>query len=182
MADVVEERINIQDEETDFESAVSEGTLQRISAAINFINKRQTDQLAFKFLNELGTFTIDLSFVDGAMAISHDAEIVGYTMWISQFGSGTGSLDIDILRLQNSGDAGTTIFSTRPVLAPAAGNNSWITKVTVPTAFTKNPASGYTHGVFSTTNLNQGDILVAKLKSVPSEGIDAGLTLFLRPR
>lgn len=181
MSDILEERINIQDEETDFESAVSEGTLQRVGASINFINKRQYIEKKFTWNNELGSFEIDLPFSDGAMPIAQDMEIIGFCLWISQQG-GTGDLDVDVLRLQNSGDAGVSIFSTRPKLQSAAGNNSWIMKVTTPTLFEKHPTSGYVMGILSTTDIDQGDLLMAKLKSVPSLGVDAGLTLFMRPR
>lgn len=181
MSDVIEERINIQDEETDFESAISEGTLQRVAASINFINKRQYIEKRFSWNNELGAFQTDLSFSDGALMMAQDLEIIGYGMWLSQQG-GTGDLEVDILRLQNSGDVGTSIFSTTPKLQAAAGSRAWITKVTVPTNFEKHPASGYVMGILSTTNLDQGDIIMAKLKSVPSLGVDAGFSLFLRPR
>ena len=181
MADVIDERINIQDEETDFDSAVSEGTLQRMAAAVNFINKRQYTEKPFTFTNELGAFDLNEMFADGAKPMAQNCQIVGYCLWIRNF-AGTGDLDIDVKRLQNAGDAGVSIFSTRPKLQAAAGNNSWVQYVSEPTPFTKNPAAGYVVGALGTTQLNQGDLLVAELKDVPSEGIDAGITIFVRPR
>ncbi len=47
MTDVTEQRINLQAEETDYKSAVSEALLTRMAAAVNFVNKRQYDTKQF---------------------------------------------------------------------------------------------------------------------------------------
>jgi hypothetical protein len=181
MADISEQRINIQAEETAYRAANSESTFTRVGAAVNFINKRQYDSKQF-FLNGKyygqGAPQTDL---DGAHMMLFDAEIVGVMMFNLVAGS-SGTTTIDIKRRTASGGAGTSIFSVLPSITSAAGNHAFVARRLIPAnVLLENPA-GTTAPVLSTTNLDAGDLLTIDLTAVQTGGENCGLIIYYRPR
>lgn len=181
MSDVTERRINIQSEEVKYRAAVSEATMTRVGAAVNFVNKRQYDTKQF-YLNGkyFGKGAPQIS-VDGSHIMLFDMEIVGVAMFNLVTGT-SGTTSLDIIRRTASGGSGTSIFSTLPAISYSAGNNAWVQRRLVPSdSILENP-SGTTAPVLSTINLDAGDMITCNLQSVQTGAENCGIILYLRPR
>lgn len=181
MADILEERINIQSEETSYRAAVSEAMLTRVGASLNFINKRQYDTKAF-FLNgkyyQMGT---PQHAVDGAYMFLFDAEIVGCMMFNITAGS-SGTTTLDIKRYTASNTGGSSIFTTPPSISFSAGNYAFVGRRLIPTDTILENPSGTTAPVIGTVNVDAGDMITLSLTSAQSGAENCGIVLFFRPR
>jgi hypothetical protein len=184
MSDITEERLNLQIEETIYQSSISESLLTRVGASINFINKRQYDTKAFH-IN--GPYSVAISFnqgqgVDGAHFILFDCEIIGVMAYNLKAGtSGVTTLDIRRFTGSNTPSGGTSIFSTKPSFNITAQNNSYVGYRQTDSTILENPA-GTVLPVLSTTQLNAGDLITANIDSAMAGGENCGIALYLRPR
>lgn len=174
MSDILEQRINIQNEEVGYRSAVSENLFGKTGAAINFINKRQFDQKSFE-IN--GPYKVQTA-VDGAFIVPYDMEIIGVAAFNIEPGS-SGYTEFDIRRYTSSGVNAGSIFSTRPAIFSSAGGYAFVARRT--DLVLENPA-GTQLPVISTTNINAGDMLVCDLTAIQNGGQNCGLILWYRPR
>jgi hypothetical protein len=179
MAQVAPARKLILVEETQYRAAVSEALLQKMGATNNHIALYQYDQRSFQ-LNGSYALGVGLQGADQIIPILYDAEIVGYSLWNGSTGS-SGQSIFDIHRLTGGDTDAGSIFSTRPQVDTTASNNTYsmydqanTTSVNLPT--------GFTHGVFSTVNVDQGDALRLDIDDAMAGCANAGLYLFLRPR
>lgn len=180
MTDIVEQRINIQQEETAYRASVSESTMSRVGASVNFINKRQFDLHEFKLNGPYGPFA-PLAGADGLYIFPSNGEIVavgGYSLI-----NGTSSTStLDIHRLTAPGVDSGSIFGTRPAFASSAGNNAYflfdfLNNATVVTG------TGITLPTLVTTNFNAGDALRIDLDgAMAGNPENLGLTIYFRPR
>lgn len=180
MADITPRRINIQEEETAYRSAVSEATLSRVGASTNFINLRQYDSRGFFLNGPYSTIASPQLGVDGAWFILFDVEIVGVGMFNLVEGS-SGTTTLDIRRFTASNVGNTSIFSTRPSLSTASGSYAYVFR-DVLNGVTLEAPTGSTVPVLSTTNLNAGDMLVMNKDDAQVGGENCGLLLYYRPR
>lgn len=181
MADITAERINIQQEEVAANAAVSEGTASRLGASINFINERQILQKEFFVNRRYSAFTPPLTSADGAQMFLFDATIIGFMAFNLTAGS-AGQTEFDVKRRTASGGSGTSIFSTTPKISYTAGNNAWVAWRSVPTPTTIENPSGTTVGVFSTTNVDAGDLITLDLLTVQTAAQYCGLIIYYIPR
>lgn len=181
MAAITEQRIIIQEEETQYRAAVSEATLTRIGATNNFIALKQHDSKQFSFNGKyFGQGAPQLN-IDGAFPILFDCEITGICLYNMVAGT-SGSLEVDIRRYTASNTGGTTIFTTKPAIPYTAGNNAYVFTRFTPTTTNLELATGATAPVMSVTNLNEGDLLVIDLTAVQTNGENGGCIVFHRPR
>ena len=182
MADIAPARIQIQQEETAYRAAVSEATLSRVGAGINFVNTRQYDSRGFFLNGPYSTIGGAQTGVDGAWALLFDVELVGVLMFNLVSGSsGTTTLDIRRFTASNTPSSGSSIFSTKPAINSTSPNNAYVFR-DVLNSETLESATGATVPVVSTVNLNRGDLLTLNLDASMSGAENCGVVLYYRPR
>lgn len=181
MADATPRRINIQSEEVRYRSAVSESTMTRVGQSINFINLKQYDSRGFFQNGPYFTGGVQAG-VDGAWPVLFDVEIIGVSMFNLVAGtSGTTTLDVRRFTASNTPAGGASIFSVKPSITSAAGNNAFVFYDFLNSVVLENP-TGTTLPVLSVTNLNAGDMLTLNIDSAQPLAQNCGLVLYYRPR
>ena len=181
MADLSEQRLDIQVEETRFNAAVSEAVAQRLGKSINFINKRQYQAKTFQINGPYGGVSVPVLGIDGAWGMFNNSEIVGLLMY-NLVGGASGTLEIDLKKVDQSGGTPVSIFSTTPKLTSASGNNAFLFYDFQNSVAIENP-SGATQPVLTSVNLDVGDLIRCDLISVQaSPAANCGIVLYYRPR
>ena len=184
MVDVTEQRQNIQEEESDFNSAISEAYAFKVASSINFVNKRQHDSHQW-IGNGPASIFASLSGLDGPFQFLFDAEITGLAMSFANktfTGTGTTKLEFDIRRVTTPGTSGSSIFSTLPAIDDTAPNtNSWFVYNFITDTFTSN-VTGSVEPVASVVNVDAGDLLYWDITETISTVEDFALRIFYRPR
>jgi len=178
MTDLVEQRINIQQEEVSFEAAVSEGTFSRMGQAVNFINKRQFD--SFKFdLNGPYYISGSINSADGGFFVPFDLKIIGISLRNAQAGT-LGQTNVDFELFRGSGSSLGSILTVLPEIKAAAPNDSYVASIN---GTNYGVVAGETVApVLSVTELNAGDFITMNLTDVMqgAEGLTA--QVFYIPR
>lgn len=180
-------------EESRFKFAVSEFVIQKIAAALNFINMRQYDQQEFVAAGRYGAVLSEIGLpclgATKNYVAPFDLEVTGVVIQTGIVGS-SGSTVLDIHHLTDNGatDNGS-IFSVKPAVASTADDDrhggvvydpltgSLVTLGTTPTGIT---VPTFVDLPFE---LDQGDALRFDIDSVMGgdpQGI--AITLFTRPR
>lgn len=175
--DILEQRFNIQEEETDFESGVSEGAMTRMGAAVNFINKRQTDIKEFK-LNGNYRVATDIGFYDGAACFFGKSKIVALYIY-NGFQGLSGITEFDLCWIDQSGVDQGSIFSTKPTIDYTAVNNSIGFENYITTTLVE--PVGVDMGVISKTEFLEGESVYLKLTDAMVGARNCGLTFFYIP-
>lgn len=192
MADLTPLRRNVQLEEVQYKSAVSEATFQKLGASVNFINYYQYKHYEFGFIKAIAnsgnptynTFTPPLVISD-LEAFPTASQIVAITLQHNTAGSsGTSELDIQ-WSTQNSG-TWASIFSTTPKATSSAPTDSqWdsvFNDVTSTWSSVATTPAGCTVPVFSKTTFAAGDRL--RCRAVTNQaGTPNGFTMriYYRP-
>lgn len=179
MTDIADFRRNVQIEETEYKSAISESTAQKMGASVNFINNRQFDQHSFN-LNGAYQLGVGSTGVDGIYPIIMNMELVAVTIYSIDAGV-SGSTTFDIHWLSASGVDQGSIFSTKPSISSSAPNNSFGIKGLI-TEVPDFGGTGITLPVLSKTEFNVGNALRFDIDSAMSSAQNAGLTFHFRPR
>ena len=179
MSDLASSRTIIQTEAVSFGAAASESTITAIAASTNFNSEFQGRDPQWKLNGPYQSKTAGF-VVDGSWIAPHDCKIYYFSMSNLSAGS-SGTTEVDILRHTASG-SGTTIFSTRPAITSAAGNNAFMAKRYADTVVTDENPTGTTLPVFVSLDLNRGDMLTCQIVSVQTGGSNFTLTLNVRPR
>lgn len=131
MATITPARVNIQVEEVQYESSVSEGTFTRIGSSINFINAYQNKFFEFGFLKVISatgnptynTFTPSNTVISDFESFERASEIVGILLEHNTSGSsGTTTLKIE-WSASNSG-TWASIFSTNASVTSSAPSDA----------------------------------------------------------
>lgn len=179
MTAVTGERLILQQEETDFDSAVSENLLTRMAAIANFISTRQYDTHGFHF-NRLYRRGVGVVGRDGIFPVLFNMEIVGLTLYNRLVGT-SDETEIDIKWLSESGVVEGSIFSTTPKFDVNVGNNAYmIYDVQADTTRAK-PALGATEPVFSKTQFSAGEALRSDILGAMVGAEDCSLLIHFRP-
>lgn len=185
MADITPQRIILQEEETQYRGSVSEATLNRFGAAANFVNLRQYDSRGFFLNGPYSAVSGAQTGVDGAWGILFNVEIIGVMMFNLVAGSsGTTTLDIRHFTASNTPSGGSSIFSTKPSITTAAGNNAFVFRDFLNGSTLENP-TGTTVPVLtggSTYNLSAGDMLTMNVDAKQTGGQNCGVLIYYRPR
>lgn len=175
MADIVEERSIIQQEETAPQAAVSESTMTRVGANINFINLRQLDQVDFKLNGPYNLITPPQVHLDGIITFPFAFEIsaIAISNGTNNGSSGTTELDVKWQPYDNS-SAYSSIFSTTPKFTPSSAPQDL--------CFNGDSKTGFTAPVLSKTTFASKDKLRVDLLQAISGTVDgAGIKIFWRP-
>jgi hypothetical protein len=180
MADISPVRRKIQVEEVQAFASVSSSTGNRIGASANFILERLKIHRNWQINGRYGRNVAAQSEIDGGIPLEEDLEIVGFYM-NNQIAGASGITEIDIRRRVASGTTGTSIFTTRPSISFAAGDNAKLQVGLSPSETLHNPA-GTVLPVFSGVNLNKGDDLFLDFVSKQLGAESLTVTLILRPR
>jgi hypothetical protein len=181
MTAISPQRILIQEQETDYKSAVSEATLTRTGASINFINLRQFDTKQFE-LNGLYRKGVGVTGSDGVFPILFDMEIIAISMWNRRVNGTSGTTTFDLDWLSGSGTVVGSIFSTRPAFNTNVGNNAYMIRDVLNGVTVKAPATGATIPVLSKTQFNAGDAIRLTIDGAMVGAEDAALYIHFRPR
>lgn len=178
MSDVPAVRQNIVTQEVSFRAAVSEGTFQKLSGSVNFLNNFQYDTKPF-FINGLYNITgVNESAVDGLYIIPPgiNIQVIAVAMFNVLAGSG-GTTTLDVLKATASGGAFTSIFTTPPAIASTAGSYAYVA--------TGGSGTGLTAPVLSSTpyNMSAGNAFrIDFLGKQTGSPQNCGLILYYQPR
>lgn len=180
MADITPVRRKIQLEEVQAFAAVSSSTGNKLGASTNFILDKVKIHRNWQLNGKYGKTAAGQTEVDGGIPIEENMEIVGFYM-NNQIAGSSGITEIDIRRRVASGTTGSTIFTTRPSISYAAGNNAKLQVGLNPAETLHNPA-GTVLPVFLSVNLDKGDDLFLDFISRQVGAESLTVTLILRPR
>lgn len=174
MTDAIAVKKNVQLEEIDFRSPISEATWTKIAGAINFINNFQNKAFDFKFLGPFKPLSIA---EDGSKTELFNYEIIGISgMLFNRGTAGTTELDIETY---TSGVNNGSILSTTLSITSGAGVSQFYLDLLTPNS---DASAGVTLPVFSSTLLNAGDAIAPKLISNATNAVNLITNIHYRPR
>lgn len=179
MSDLASSRSILQTEALVFGAAASESTVTQIAENTNFNSEYQGRDPQWKLNGPYQSKVAGFVF-DGSWIAPTDCKIYYFSMSNLIAGS-SGTTEIDILKHTTSG-AGSTIFSTRPSMTSAVGNNGYMAKRFADTPVTDENPAGTTLPVFISLDLNRGDMLTCQIVSVQTGASNLNVTLNVRPR
>lgn len=175
MADVSPARNNIQIEEVQYKSAISEAVGQKIGGAINFINEYQVKQFHMGVTGGFSVLTIPYTDIGVQEVFETDSEIENVYIRFGVAGtSGTSELDIE-WAADNSG-TWASIFSTTPKVANTASDNGVFDANGVSTT----PA-GCTQPILSKTTFAAGDKIRCNIEDAATGASDFVIVIHYRP-
>jgi hypothetical protein len=171
-------RSTIQQEETASGAALSESTLTRLGAAVNFINDKQYNEFLFGALGPYGDGLapyVPVAGFGGSEGFLFASEIVDI-IFTSRLAGVFGTNNFDIKWAAAGSGTWATIFSTTPkATAFATTDAEW--KLSDLTSV----PSGITNGVLSKTTFAAGDRLRLEVLSVSTGANDFLLRMLHRP-
>lgn len=174
MSNITESRKYIQNEETAPQAAVSESTMTRVGAAINFINTYQNKEWFFGPLGPYGDFAMPIIDKGSTEDFHENAEIINVRCTIGDPGS-SGTNEID-LEWSADGVSWASIFST----TPKCDNTAAIGDVFDSEAIVPTP-TGCTPAVLSKTTFDTGDRLRCKMVSAGTGAETFNVAVIFRP-
>ena len=183
MAEVTPAKQNIQQEEVDFKSAVSEQLLTKIAASINFINNKQFCTFKFDFM---GPFKPLSGGEDGRLVFPFDAEICCLATSLRE--TGTDSVTtIDLHKINTSGvDQGSIFqsFHTYNIPSLATNEKGFFRNYIDGTSVFPAGTFGGTRGDMPDANrlFSAGESLRVDVVSSADGAKDLSVTVFYRPR
>ena len=178
MAQISDARANIQEQDVQFRSSVSEAVGNKLGGSINFINNRQNDKHSWNLNGpySLGTGSIG---VDGVFPCLFDMAITGFAYYNNETG-GVGTTTIDIHRLDPFGTDSGSIFSTLPSVDTTAANNTTTIYDVLNSNTIANP-TGHTLAVLNQTAFAAGHVLRLDLDSAMNSANNFQFVIYFRP-
>jgi len=158
-----------------FRSAVSEELIQRLGSMNNFIATYQYDTKDFFLNGGYSTVAVPQLGVDGLYAFPFNVEIFNVFMFNNTAGT-SGTTELDVKYTTAPGGSWTSIFSTTPKIASAAGDYAYIG--------VGQTLTGATAPVLTSNPLNidaNWAIRIDLLQSQPAAR-NCGLLVYFRPR
>ena len=175
MADIIPERILIQQEETKFRAAVAESTLSRVGATTNFINEFQLDTIDFKVNGPYNRGSMPKLQFDGLVTFPFNFEILYAAIFTGSSVASGGTTELDVKWKPYASGAYASIFSTTPKFNSSAAASDSV--------YNGSSKTGFTPAVFSKTTFDAWDMLKFDiLQAVSGDQSGCGLKLFWRPR
>lgn len=174
MTDILINRQNIQQEEVDFRSPISEATFTKMGASIGFINDRQNKAFDFKFLGPFKPLSVP---EDGSKTELFNFEIVGISGMLFNRGT-SGTTELDILSYSNGISNGSILSETLKIINGSGHSQFYVDLLTPANQAT----ADVTLPVFTTTNLNAGDAIAPKLISNGLGATQFVVNIHYRPR
>ena len=176
MVDVTPAKNNLQTEEVDFKSALSEQLMTKIAGSVNFINDKQMCVYDFKFF---GPFQQISGGEDGAMIAPFNLEICALAFRLRDCGS-SGNSSVDLHLINTAGVDQGTIFSTGIVVAHNETDGKGFYKNYI--AGTENAMTHNSMPSFTDRNVDAGESLRLDVTGNATDAKDLIVTLFYRPR
>jgi hypothetical protein len=173
--EIAPERKQLFAEELDYKSAVSERSLFKVGAGINFINTRQNNVFDFKFLGPMRTL---LGGEDGGRGFIFNSSIVGVSGILRLPGS-SGNTVVDIHLIRAGADLGTILSTKLTIPFSTSGIVHFYKNLIDASSYVP---SGLTLPVFSVTDFNAGDVLRMDLDTTAIGAFDLTYNLHYRPR
>lgn len=174
MADITEERKNIQVEETKPQAALSESLMTRLGAAINFVNKRQLTQHDFNLLGCYNIVEVPNNGIDGFITYPFAFEIYDIQVMSGDDNGTSGTTELDLKWAADGSTSFASIFSTTPKFTSAAAAFSSIRP--------GQTVTGWTAPVLSKTTFAAYDkIRLDLLQAVAGDPQHCYVKLFIRP-
>ncbi len=118
--EIIPLREMIQQEETRSQAAVSESTMSRIGAAINFINTRHVYQHSWHFNGQYNIAGTPNFLIDGFFTYPFPFEIFDVQMFIGTANGTSGTTEVDIRWRPDVGGVVNSIFTVTPKVDPNA--------------------------------------------------------------
>lgn len=176
MTAITGSRQTIQVEETQFRAPVSENTLQKVGAGINFINEQQRLAYTYEFA---GPFRPNSSGVGGILGLTNNAEIVGISGRLSSNGvSGTTVID---LHLEQGGVDQGSIWSSQKL--EITGGLPGVTYFSIDLLTNNSDASGsVTLPTFDSVNFDIHDQFRIDIDSNAVAARNLYINIWYRPR
>lgn len=172
--DITPERIQIQQEETATQAAVSEATMSRVGAGINFVNTRHYYNHDFN-LNGKYNQVVPQNGIDGFFTYPFPFEILTVALKTGDNTGSGGVSEFDLKWVPNSGGTYQSIFTTTPKYTNAAAPHTVIA--------VGGTQTGMTAPVLSKTLFNAFDIIrLDTLQHVTGNVDSAFVKIFARPR
>lgn len=179
MTDVTPSKKNIQIEEIDFRSPVSEATWSKIGGSTNFINDRQHQIHSFNY-NGLTRLFVDTVGADGVFPCLFDMEIVGLSVFQRRGGSSSSTIiDMDYFTAPNVN--GGSIFTIKPSLTSAGGDFNYLVYNAL-TDTSEEIGTGFTAPAFSKTLFDKGDVINCIIDQAMPDSEDLMVMIHHRPR
>ena len=180
MADVTPAKNNLQQEEVDFKSALSEQLMTKIAGSVNFINDKQMCVYDFKFF---GKFKTIAGGEDGAMIAPFDLEICAIAFRLRDCGS-VGNTTVDLHKLSAAGADSGTIFTDKIIIAHDETNERGFY-----TNFISSTSNAVTQAASQMPTMTSGNREIAAGESIrldidgnATDAQDLIVTIFYRPR
>lgn len=175
MSDISPSRTNIQVQEVQYASAVSEATFTRIGAGINFINSYQNKQFFFGAGGPFSVLTIPFTDIGTQEVFERASEITGVFIRFGESGSSSTS-EFDLEWAADGSGTWASIFSTTPKVSNTATNNGVFDSSGVSTT-----PSGCTQPVLDKTTFAAGDKLRCNIVTAATGASDFILVIHYRP-
>ena len=182
MTDLADARAIIQEEETDFRSAVSEALLTKVGQVSNFIVNRQIFYYNFN-LNGAYSNAAGQEGLEGFLMPVFDYEIM--SIGINNIVPGiSGTTTVDIHRIDNGGTDQGSIFDIKPSIDSTAGTNSYAIRRYLPSVVDVVTSTGVTMPTFllGNTDFNAGDAMRFDVDTTMVQAQNFSVTIGYRPR
>ena len=156
MTFILPSKSNITVEESSYRSAISESTITKFGASLNFVNDRQFDKHSWH-LNGVYDTSVLIAGPDGVYPCLSDMELTGFAYYSEVTGT-SGQTIFDVKKLNPNGVNQGSIFSTTPKINTTALDGA----TTIHDNLNSNTISlplGHTLGVLNQTLFNAGDVL-----------------------
>lgn len=115
MADVTPVKNNIQQEEVDYKSSLSEQLMTKISSSINFINDKQLCVYDFKFFGKFKSLGLG-GGEDGSLTAPFDLEVCAIAFRLRDCGS-LGTTTVDLHKVSHLGADTGSKFTNKIIVA-----------------------------------------------------------------
>jgi hypothetical protein len=180
MSDLPQERNFIQEEETRPKASTSTSVMSRLGQNQNFIMARMHQEKIWTANGPYNAVPGVQSGIDSGIPLPINMEIWALSM-MNLVPGASGFIEFDIKRHTASGQAGTSIFTTRPRLDFSSGINSYLVKRFDDNTTPESPA-GCQQPVLVSMNVDAGDMFTCDITSKQVNGESGGIILHLRPR
>jgi len=179
VAIITDARVNIQQEDVQFRSSVSQAVGNKLGGSINFVNNRQFDQHSWNLNGDFSVIAAS-DVGDGVFICQENMEMVGYALYIGTNGSTGSNIICDLHWISSDGTDNGTIFSTKPSIATSASDGTF-THSNIRAVSSEVP-TGHTEGVISKTDFDRHDGIRFDLDASTGGASNLQLIIFFRPR
>ena len=180
MTDVTPAKSNLQQEEVDFKSALSEQLMTKVAGSVNFINDKQMCVYDFKFFGKFKTIS---GGEDGAMVAPFDLEICAISFRLRDCGS-LSNTTIDLHKISSAGADSGSIFTNKIIVAHDETNEKGFFSNFISSASNAVTQAGSQMPTMTSGNreISAGESIRLDIDGNATDAQDLIVTIFYRPR